>query len=497
MADADMAVTASSLPETPMSSCPFQKVPLEVLLRISSQLDTPSLGSLRLTCRSIEQFLYISFTKEFFTRKQFMTSDISLQALVDISKSRLSDNLRKVHFGLDHFPNAFSNQRDLEMDMKAIDYHAGMFTLWSTGYHRDMIAEAFANLKNLEDVVIRDFNSSKRTRDGEHAQWNSYGAPTASSETAIRITQGDDSVPSFCSQVFAVVLAALGQAKARPQGIEVMSRRRNPLKNYAFNIPPYLEPSVAPVLENLAKLHIDVGLGLDISFMRGGPGARQTPPGHWEGTSVMLRKFLLKTHNVKHLRINETRSHESGAGALLEWLALPSTATPTSTSPLIPAIPSPALAHLEELNLGQMNVEASGVLNLIRKVAPTIKRLEIWKLTLVRELQGDQASTKVSFWNKFFHQLREIPDLELRHIKLGCLDQLWRGKTAKSSVLFDRSNPTSSVVSYTGPDWKHFMGEVITNMLTNFANSLHVRELSGLDDDSESDGIWDLYALDL
>jgi hypothetical protein len=103
MADPDTVMTdgsASTTLDPATAGSPIQKIPLEVLLRITHFLTTPELGKVRLLCRSMEQALYTSFTNEFFTRKQFMISEESLQALIDISKSRLSRHLRKVHIGL-------------------------------------------------------------------------------------------------------------------------------------------------------------------------------------------------------------------------------------------------------------------------------------------------------------------------------------------------------------------------------------------------------------
>ncbi|KAK7408606.1 hypothetical protein QQX98_009254 [Neonectria punicea] len=500
MADADTAMTDSNTASTPMPSCPFQKVPLEVLLRITYFLKTPELGNVRLTCRSIEQSLYTTFTQEFFTRKQFMLSDVSLQALIDISKSRLGGHLRMVHFGLDRFPPTSQGQPSPEQDMKLIQRHAGMFTLWNSGYHRDMLAEAFGNLQNLEDVVIRDFNSNRRSRDGPYQQWTSYGSTTANRETGVRITQDSshmwntDFSHNFSSQIFAAVLMALGQAKARPKGIEVMARRGNPLKNFAFNIAPYMESSVMPVLQNLEKLHVDI----DMTWRNGATGTgRARPP---EAASYMIRNFLLNTTNLRHLRINELHSSESCLGGVLEWLAKPSSTSPSSpasTSTSLPTIPSPDFAQLEELNLGQMNAEASWILNVVRKLAPTLKRLEIWRVTLLRTLPDNHANGQlyVSFWTKFFERLRSIPGLDLRHIKAGHLDQQWRSRSSKSGVSFGGKE---TVVAYTGTDWKHFIGEVISRISVRYAlDDGDISDGTGEEDDDYSDGIWDLYALDL
>ncbi|KAH8733920.1 hypothetical protein BGZ61DRAFT_343755 [Ilyonectria robusta] len=457
-------------PTAPLPSCPFQKIPLEVLLRITCFLGTPDLGRVRLTCRSIEQSLDTTFIKEFFTRKQFMLSDHSLQALIDISKSRLGVHLRMVHFGLDHYPPPTAVRRTAndQYEKRQLERYADMFTLWSTGYQRDMLAEAFRNLPNLEDVVIRDFNSRKRARDGPFFQWTSYGSTTANRETDSNIIQNrynsreQKFTSNFSSQVFSAVLMALGQAGARPKGIEVMARNNNHLKSFAFNIPPYMEASVLPVLQNLEKLHLDVNM-----IWRTEPVVSAPDPNLLLASDFMLCKFLLNTTHLRHLRINEAGKDDIRLSGFL-------------------------ICHLEELNLGFMHVEASWVLNVVRKVAPTLKRLQLWKLTLRRGLPDNHvgAPPKVNFWGKFLERLKGIPGLELRHIMVGSVQQHWYSRPSHSLVTFRDGN---SMMNYTGTDWRHYVGEEIAGMKVLYAHDEGDRS-QGSDED---DGLWDQYALDL
>lgn len=500
-------------PTAPLPSCPFQKVPLEVLLRITCFLTTPELGKVRLTCRSIEQSLDTTFVKEFFARKQFMLSDDSLQALIDISKSRLGVHLRMVHFGLDHYPTPLALRRNAndESDKRLLERYANMFTLWSTGYHRDMLSEAFRNLPNLEDVVIRDFNSHKRSRDGLFQQWTSYGSTTANSETDSNIVQNrynsreQKFSTHFSSQIFSAVLMALGQAGARPKGIEVMARNNNHLKSFAFNIPSYMEASVLPVLQNLEKLHLDVNM-----FWRSERVGFARDPNLLLASDLMLCKFLLNTTHVRHLRINEANNDEVRVSGLLTWLAGSPTATPpsatatatatatTTTGIPVPApvpapvLPPPTFSHLEELNLGFMHVEASWVLNVVRKLAPTLKRLELWKLSLRRGLPDNHvgAPPKVNFWGKFLERLKDIPGLELRHIMVGSIQQQWYSRPSSSMITFRDGTTT---IKYTGTDWKHFVEEEIAGMKVIYAYDEGDRAQAS----DEDDGLWDQYALDL
>ncbi|KAI9149509.1 hypothetical protein HJFPF1_11562 [Paramyrothecium foliicola] len=478
----------------PTSSCPIQGIPLEVLLRITYHLTTPELGNFRLACRSIEQSLYITFTREFFTLKQFMITEDSLQALIDISKSRLAHHLRSVHIGLECFPEGMHRPlQDEERESRFRQRYADQFSLWNTGYHREMLAEAFGNLENLENVVIRDFNSRRRTRDGINAEWTSYGSTTFFKETGVRLNQGHVSAwnatyPSqYCSQVFAAAMAALGQAKARPTGIEIMSRNGNHLRDFAFNIPQFTEASILPVLENLKKLYLCVDFTWRNSISTW-PGA--STHSHRTAPYLLIRKFISHCPNLEKLRINENHAHNLGLCEMLQWLAAPAQA---STAPAPPTSPPQALGiqspppvllpHLQELSFGTMRVESGQILAVVRKFAPSLKRLELWKITLIRALPDNSTgpSPKVIFWTKFLEKLREIPNLDLHHIKAGMLQQQWAHSSNHVHLQFKDVGP---VQEYTGPDWKHFVEEITGRLEANW-----------LTDGSDSEG-WDEDASD-
>ncbi|OAQ65004.2 F-box domain-containing protein [Pochonia chlamydosporia 170] len=436
--------------DTASQTCPMRKIPLEVLLRITHHLSTPDLGSLRLTSRSLEQSLYTTFVNEFFTRKQFMITEDSLQALIDISKSRLAQHLRYVHFGLDRFPEGIQRPlSDDEKERKFRERYANNFTLWNTGHHRDMMAEAFRNLPQLEDVIIRDFNSRRRSRDGPTAEWHSYGFMTAFNETGVPLNQGMTGIWNsgfpyqYCSQVFSAVLYALAAAEANIKGIEIMSRNANHLRDFAFNIPKFMEPKVVPILQGLEKLH----LCIDLAWRSPPVGLPMNPGQNRPSPDLFIRNFLLHTTNLKNLRINEHRSNSAGLANLIDWMVDSDGGGPTVSMP-----------NLEELSLGTMNIDAPRLLKLIKKFAPSLKSVELWKVTMIRHLppNAPTPTPRESFWADFMKKLTDIPGLELRHFKAGMLQQHWIEKPVPAHVTFKGSGPTRQ---YTGPDWKHFIAE--------------------------------------
>lgn len=81
----------------------LDSIPPEIIGNIVSSniLTTIDYGNLRLTCKHVETSLFDPWSREFFSKKQFMITEFSLQALVDISKSRLSTRLNHVIFGLE------------------------------------------------------------------------------------------------------------------------------------------------------------------------------------------------------------------------------------------------------------------------------------------------------------------------------------------------------------------------------------------------------------
>ncbi|QUC22412.1 uncharacterized protein UV8b_06653 [Ustilaginoidea virens] len=477
-----MADAAQSAP-VPAVVLPIQKIPLEVLLRISYHLTTPELGSLRLTCRSIEKSLHTTFVKEFFTQKQFMMTQDSLQAFIDVSRSRLGSHLRYVHIGLDRFPEGV--QRPLSDDEKERKYrerYANNFMLWNTGHHRDMLAEAFGNLENLEEIIIRDFNSRRRSRDGMHAEWHSYGFTTTFNETGVSLSQGmagiwNSGFPyQYCSQVFASVLCALGIAKARPKGIQIMSRNSNHLRDFAFSTPGFLEPSVVPIIQGLEKLHLCIDLAWRCPSMGLSPTQTTTNP------DLFIRKFLAHATNLRNLRINEHRSNNTGIAALLDWI-VGDPDPPGGPDDELPDLPRPMLSmpQLERLSLGTLVVDAPRLLNVVRKFAPSLKSLELWKVTMIRNMPPDDTRNppKTIFWTAFLQKLTEIPGLNLWHFKAGMLQQHWVERPVPALVSFKGRGP---VREYVGPDWKQFV--------TDIASLLDVQwplepELNG-DDDSDS-----------
>ncbi|KOS17024.1 hypothetical protein ESCO_005954 [Escovopsis weberi] len=463
---------------------PIQTLPLEILWRIASHLSTTDFCSIRLSCRGLEKALLQPFATDFFTRKQFMMSDFSLGALVDIARSRLGPCLKSVHLGLDQLGVSAVVAYGLTPAE-----HARYHQLQEDGYmdssrEFDLLTEAFRHLGGLESIVIRDFNSNTRHRDGQGQHWRSYGALTIQRETGVRprvMYSVDGKRDAFDpTTIFSLVLRCLGQAQARPTSLRIYARRGGQLHDDAFSLPEVdsERESVARVLAGLKELHLCIQ-----------PRYYQPiPPGP---AHLLLRRLLVYTQSLEELRINcanELNSSplsESFAG-FLRWLAIPvsqaappgqevvdaaSSSEPSTksydhdpnsiTNPIPPPI---ALSRLRVLSFGSLTASAEDILAVISKFARHLERLELWRLTLIPHNSFSSAPTRTSGcpWITLFRGLLEIPDLKLTSLLVGRV----RGSSRVSSdgfirfvdedaVMWDRDLPVE--VRYQGPDWRSFV----------------------------------------
>jgi hypothetical protein len=508
------------------SKSPFHKVPLEILLRVQYHLTTPELCSLRLSCRSIEQSLFNTFSREFFTKKQFMLTEYSLQALIDISLSpRLSDCLTHVIISLDHLSPDLSLISPAMRPDHLVAF-GNQLVLQSIGRDREMLTTAFQNLKHLTTVGIRDYNSRRRTRDGPGVEWRSYGATTVIQTTGTRnaiLSTGDGHFGQSLGRVFTCVLHALAAANSRPAEIEVLKKFGAGLRDISFNLPQSCEATALPVLQNLSTLLIPVEFSHVPFQTHGNTGMPLVQP------DFMLRNFLSKVQNLKHLRINFDSSHGSCTN-LLRWLAVPhnnnngsasnnlSVAADDSSTPVAIFPPSVGFPYLNELNLGFARFQPNDLAAVVAKLAPTLKRIELWKITLVHpeaRIPSDFSSdsNKINLLALLFHQLRNIPGLNLIHLKFGHIFQEY-GKGQSTPVQF-RTDPSQSgrrkrwrryqsshcdVAEYTGSDWKHYLQELTAEIVLEIPdigyNSPEESEEEEDDEDEDDEDDGDLGATD-
>jgi hypothetical protein len=420
-------------------------IPLEMLVEVSASLTTTDLGALRLTCKQIEKSLFEWFSKEFFTKKQFMLTHKSLQAFVDISRHMsFSKKLTHVIIATNVYRDTNTNFKDVDAAASYTQGCEDQKALLNTGIDREMLTAAFQNLENLHTVGIRDFNSNGRSRDG--INWSSWGATTVLRETGVElkfagVSPYDPQVAqAHLARVFQSLIYALGRANQTPEEIELLLRRHS-LPDHALNLPNFLLPAVKPLLHNLKKLLLNADALYVHKYNQVGGSLLEQGPGR------ALLRFLTQTPNLEHFRLNLVKDQVEANEQLLQRLSIPASTTGSPAMANFFEPPPIKLEYLTSLELGQVLVKSKIVLDLIAKFAPTLCHLVLWKITL-RDAQPTAHDPKPNLWARFFRNMNRIPRLQLHHLKAGMLGQGLEFVQFKSSSSKDA--PEDKVREYTG-----------------------------------------------
>ncbi|KAK4172339.1 hypothetical protein QBC36DRAFT_247764 [Triangularia setosa] len=386
------------------------RVPVEVLLRITRWIPTVDLAKVRLTCKVLERNLFNFFAHEFFRKKQFMVSTSSLQALIDISKhSTLSPFLKHVIICTDRLNELYAYQQaDPQKISNLRRAQADQANLLSMGLLRDMLAEAFSALPNLDIIDLRDFNSPSRNRD--NAEWRSYGSVSLRESTGVGLSTNASSglQDAYPTQVFTAIIAALEASGAQPSNIEVLLRHRNwGLFDSAFAIPARLEPKLAPILANLKTLHLTFCI---------------------QHESFMIQDFLAMARNVTWLRLNfnyvsRVSSAQEPGPTMFRWLEHPESDTPINDFDRQPV----SFPNLERFDIGNVDLAGKTVLKLIAKFSPTLKHLSLRRVFLLDTARDIEEKTNP--WTNLFNAIKKIRGIQLRVLELselhhGTLDHM-------------------------------------------------------------------------
>jgi hypothetical protein len=433
-----------------------------------------------------------------------MFSIFSLSTLVDISQSRLGPHLQFLHIGLDRIGqleerptrSGDNNQDAVKRWERLSDLRAEHAGARATGEYHALLTAALRNLPNLEGIMIRDFNSRRRTRDGWNAQWRSYGYQTIENSTGFRPTfpRGNYGSEAFAfpspSDAFIQVLSACAQAGARPKAIEIMTQSIE-ATDEAFRIPQSKHALFMPVIEGLQKLHIhyrprnrpDGGPALPGPTSPDNNSSGNNPFGNSAFETVkpfgsldydhFLHRFLCKAVNLTDLRINQTQlnySHGFGHGGvsldnpshyLLKWLAAAASISPSSPS----STPSPItfLPKLKHLSIGRSDVEVGVLSKLVDAFAGRIESLEMHRITLYRPLpqpgHGEKLP-KTNLWVSLLRDLQRIELNKLHHIKFAMMNQAYMvaGQMwPKCRVTLE--GKANQGLDYTGTDWRKYLEE--------------------------------------
>ncbi|RYP47503.1 hypothetical protein DL768_006475 [Monosporascus sp. mg162] len=470
-------------------------MPLEVLLHISSYLTTPEYGLLRLVCKHLEASFFNSFAKEFFSKRQFMFTEFSLQALVDISRSRLAPTLTYLIISVERPTTAMLTESDErvrntgqyeEFNRFKEEFMSHQF-MKSTGRDFELLAEALQNLSGIRTVGVRDYSSPGRSRDGAGALWSSYGATTLYQQTGLRPrnTSFHDQSLYQC-HVFQTVLRALGKSpNVNAERFEVILRNET-LPDQAFYIPQHLEPTLAPVLANLKALYLDLDDRLPPSRFARGYGVKC-----WY--SVALMKFLSKLPALEHLRLNFQHYASVHASEFLQWLsrrpdgpkdrsglALPDQrALQVANTPEEP--PPVEFTRLNQIDLGFATVKPHILVELYKRYQSTLRSISLHKVTL----EPADRMQRVNLWAQLFDKISKS-GLDLSSISLRSLRQTY-SYFGPWPVTF-KGTPVNGEKNWAGSDLdcalREFRDTVVVNWPDKTDHSDH-SDFSGHSDVSE------------
>ncbi|KAI5206430.1 hypothetical protein E4T39_02455 [Aureobasidium subglaciale] len=397
---------------------PLVDLPPELLLRISAYLTTFELGNFRLTSKHVENIIFDSFAREFFTKKQFMLEQVSLQALVDISNhTTLAPRLSEVVISTHVFPS----DHELATPCGKAMYEAGYVShdvLLASGQALNMLSDAFSKLPNLRTIGLRDYNGRGRFRDGDLATWKSWGWSFGWEDFSAYSTSGQFLRPLVLispEAILPLLFYALGHAKVSPESVHVFLRKHARLTPRSFDVlNGYLGEKVRPVLGEIKELMLAIGPDTQSSYFR--PDSSKS---HGPATEAPLTRFLQRTPKLETLRLNFD-SRQSFAARFLDWLGDP---VSNQAHPPTSLITQPVLLpRLTALELGMLSIPADILLKVLTKF--DLESLSLWKVTL----HTLSDSTEEDRWQPLLHNLSAaLPQpTRLKSVLIGFPSRMYR-----------------------------------------------------------------------
>ncbi|KAK7908029.1 hypothetical protein PG985_015332 [Apiospora marii] len=484
-------------------------MPLEVLLSISYYLTTTDYCNLRQSCKHIEASLHSSFAKEYFSKRQFVLTEFSLQALVDISRSKFSPYLTHIIFaaerpvwGRPH--SAVDSTAEASRRLRMRQEYTSHINLTSFSHDLEMLAEAFSNLPNLETIGMRDFNSRTRFRDHlSGMEWRSYGANTYQRDTGLALARAsppgpfgpaqlslDNNWPLYEARLFIGLLQALGKSGSHPKRFEVILRNIG-LFDMAFNLPRFSETFTDPVLARLDTLFLDLSEDQYPAMTRSGPD--QAPS---TCTNYFLRGFLSRLPALSSLRLNFAMSDHRKTCDFLSWLASPLPLTANSDNEgcdyagLSPP-PPVAFSSLKQLDLGKASISIDVLISLVNKFQPSLQGLSFYKVTLLKGAEVSDSLGKVNLWTRALRHLIKS-SMALKSLRLDTVYQDHAHQTLHIQFK-DTARPRSRTLSWwRGQDKENGLKDMANNMVIDWPESDDESmddedSVDELDDDEDED----------
>ncbi|KAI0449328.1 hypothetical protein F5B21DRAFT_494714 [Xylaria acuta] len=450
-------------------------IPLEVLLQITSYLTTPEYGYLRRTCKQLEALLFGAFAREFFSKRQFALVEFSIQALVDIAKSRLGPSLTHLIIHAEHPCSHYPASITIAPREKAVQdnrYRAECINhmeFITTGLDVEMLSDAIKHLPNLETVGIRDFHSRNRSRD--NTVWHSYGCPTFLKQTIHPLVLPNTSRgyigtrhrgTEYIGHIFLTLLRAIGNTEVSGQGsnvtrVEVLLHSSQ-LPDQTFKIPDRFQAVVSSALNKLETIFLD-GLSESIlDFVVDGVGDTTDPI---IGLGYFLSRFLVKLPALQHLRLNFQACDSRSTERILLWLANTADSRPSAQdSGDLPAHfpPAPNFPNLKNLDIGMATVSESVLLDLYKNYKSTLRGVSLHKIKL-----ACKHDTRGNLWARLCNEM-VAADLQLQTLGLSYLTQASGDHNACSGQVTFKESRNKYVKTWRGSTFSQSVKDITDEM---------------------------------
>ncbi|GAP82549.1 putative F-box domain-containing protein [Rosellinia necatrix] len=484
-------------------------VPLEVLLHITSHLTTPEYGYLRRACKQLEVLLFGAFAKEFFTKRQFSLTEFSIQALVDISKSRLGPSIEHLIIHLEHphtaaYADATSAIRLGVAPRTMVQYnqyyaesvsHTEFIT---TGLDVEMLSDAVKHLPNLETIGMRDFHSRNRHRD--NTVWNSYGTVTLEKETGYKMELPYPTPstlrrgPEYASYVFLTILRAVGNgvvsgSNPKLTRMEVLLHTCT-FRDLSFKIPDRFDASISSALKRFNVILLD-NLSEETGYFHAADSG--------DGTSSVLAsgyclsRFLAKASALQHLRLNFQKYSPQSTERFLLWLAgagqNPTGTAANTMSSLASANasgslpthfpPTPQSWDLKRIDIGMASVTEDVLLSVYKRYKTTLRAISLHKITLL-----PPAHTKANLWAHLCNGMVK-GELELEELMLSDIRQSLRGRLTRYGEVTFEGNQRSK--TWTGSAFSQAIKDITDEMVPSWNSGDSDADDDDYMDDDEGD----------
>ncbi|KAH6655101.1 hypothetical protein BKA67DRAFT_559482 [Truncatella angustata] len=387
-------------------------LPVELVQQIAIHFTCQEHAAVRATCKWLDAALLESWGKKYASRMQVMRMEFSLQALVDLSKSRLSPYLKHVVISMEELPAIRSWHSD-----KLEIYAREQSRFVQAGADLEMLQKAFFNLQ-LETVEVHSYYKYE-----PQAPWTTYGRRKVMEDLRLDLSKEKPPVnfDTTLASTLPGVLFALGRSGARPKRFEV-SLASGSLPDGAFIILNHMKELITSVLSSLESL------SLPVRFSDRAPGTGRLPAENPNSSTYNFRRFLrcLEGSSLRRLKLDISGGQSPEAEAFFQWLGTtPETTIPgrqllsVGVGPSRPrAMPPPiSFEHLEELELLNLCIGRAALTLVLRKIQPSLRSLRLQRVCL-DDPRNSGSRYSASFgdevWTVFLWSL----------ISIGCGDTL-------------------------------------------------------------------------